>query len=133
MFTVSLTVRVAAVYYDPALLTSYLQDRLLAQLPSGYAMYRTDAATMQVTIAATDAAKGTATLDVYQGGVATIAETADIFDKERFVGRSAQEAVTLLSVSDAIESSSVSFTPFWLKRVPTLKDHISIDIEEPAQ
>ncbi len=133
VFTVSLTVRVAVVYYDPMLLTSYLEDRLLAQLPSGYEMQRTDSETMQVTIAAADAAKGTATLDVYLGGVATISESADVFQKERFLGRSAQEVMTLLSVSDAIESSSVSFTPFWLKRVPTLKDHIMIDIEEPAQ
>lgn len=132
VFTASLTVRVAAVYYDPTLLTSYLHDRLLAQLPSGYEMYRTDTNTMQITIESADETKGTATIDVYLGGVATISESADVFDKERFVGRSAQEVVTLLSVSDAIEEASVSFTPFWLKRVPTLKDHITIDIEEPA-
>lgn len=132
VFTASLTVRVAAVYYDPALLTSYVQDRLLAQLPSGYEMYRTDTNTMQSIIESADETKGTATLDVYLGGVATISESADVFDKERFVGRSAQEVMTLLSVSDAIEEASVSFTPFWLKRVPTLKDHITIDIEEPA-
>lgn len=131
-FTVSLTVRVVAVYYDPGLLTTYLHDRLLAQLPSGYALYRADTNTMQVTITAADDAKGTATLDVYLSGVAAVAEHADIFSKDRFVGRSAQEVVTLLSVSDAIESSSVSFTPFWLKRVPTLKDHINIDIKAPA-
>lgn len=132
-FTVSLTVRVAAVYYDPTLLAAYLNDRLLDQLPSGYAMYRTDAGAMQITVSAVDVGRGTASLDAYLGGVATIAESADVFNKDRFVGRSAQEVVTLLSVSDAVESASVTFTPFWLTRVPTLKDHISIDIQEPAQ
>ncbi|MEK7459201.1 MAG: hypothetical protein AAB663_02225 [Patescibacteria group bacterium] len=133
MFTASLTIRVAAVYYDPKLLTDYLQSRLLAQLPSGYEMFKTNNDAIQVTVTAADAAKGTAALDVYVDGVAAIAATADVFSKDRFVGRSAQEVITLLSVQGAISSSSVTFTPFWLKRVPTLKDHIMIDIQEPAQ
>lgn len=132
MFTASLTVKVTAVYYNASVAKDYVRSRLAAQIPMGYAMYRDNADAVQVSIAASDAPHGTATLDMYVDGTAVIAESADVFDKSRFVGRSADEVQTLLSVSDAISSSSVTFTPFWLKRIPTLKDHIEIDIDEPA-
>ncbi len=132
-FTVSITARITAVYYSELLLGDYVTSELTARLPTGYEMATVNRDGMQVTIDAADETKGTASLSVYLDGIATISESADVFAKERFVGRSAQEVLTLLSASEAVQSSSVTFTPFWLKRVPTLKDHISIEVEDISQ
>lgn len=133
MFTVEVTAEVTAVYYDPSLVTNYVEANLSQQLPTGYAMESVNAAGMQVSIEDADESRGEATLIVYLDGTALLSEHAEIFDKDRFVGRSPQEVVTLLSVSEGIDEVSVTFTPFWLKRIPTLKDHIAIDIEEPQE
>lgn len=133
VFTVEVTVEVVAVYYDPTLLTTYVEGSLSQHLSTGYAMDSVNRDGMQVTIEAANESRGEATLNVYMDGSATLSEHAEIFDKDRFVGRSPQEVVTLLSVSEGVKEVSVSFAPFWLKRIPTLKDHIMIDMKEPAE
>lgn len=128
-FIVSLSARVTGVYFNDALLGSYAQSELRTRLPIGYEMTNVNTDGMQVTIASADEAKGNASLDVYLDGTGHIAEDSEVLNKDRFVGRSAQEVVTLLAASEAVSESYVTFTPFWLKRVPTLKDHITIEIE----
>lgn len=133
VFTVEVTVDVTAVYYDPLLLTAYVESSLSQRLPTGYALDTVNRDGMQVSIETANESKGEATLSIYMDGSATLADHAEIFDKDRFVGRSPQEVITLLSVSEGVASVNVTFTPFWLKRIPTLKDHITIDIEEPQE
>ncbi len=131
-FNVSLSVQVAAVYYSDSLLQKAVAADLTRHLPTGYVMSSINNDGLKVTVDEADAKKNTASLSVYLDGVGVISETADVFAKDRFVGRSAQEVMTLLSASEGVASSNVTFTPFWLKRVPTLKDHITIDIQAPA-
>lgn len=132
-FTVTVTARIAVVYYSELLLADHAVSELAKRLPTGYEMGTINRDGMQVTVDAADETRGTASLSVYLDGVATVAESADIFAKERFVGRSPHEVTTLLSASEAVQSSSVTFTPFWLKRVPTLKDHIGVEVKKLAE
>ncbi len=131
-FNVSLSVQVAAVYYSESLLQQAVTADLTKHLPTGYVMSSVNNDGLKITVDDADAKKNTASLSVYLDGVGVISETADVFAKERFLGRSAQETMTLLSASEGVASSNVTFTPFWLKRIPTLKDHITIDIQAPA-
>jgi hypothetical protein len=80
-----------------------------------------------------DITNAEAVISVYLDGLSIISEDAQTLDKDRFVGRAPHEVLTLLRASEAIQDVSVTFTPFWLKRVPTLQDHIKIIIEEPKQ
>lgn len=132
-FTVSLTIEVAAVYYDAELLKSYVESELGLHVPVGYEMVQVNRDAMQTSIESASETKGEAVLDVYMDGTSAISENSEVLKKDRFLGRSEQEVITLLSVSEAVQEANVSFTPFWLKRVPTLKDHITIDIKEPRE
>lgn len=131
-FTVSLTIDVRAVYIDATMLKDYVESELALHVPVGYEMVSVHRDAMQTTIESANEVKGEAVLDVYMDGISAISVHADVLKKDRFLGRSEQEVKTLLSVSEAVSSVNVTFTPFWLKRVPTLKDHISIDIAEPS-
>ena len=120
-----------------------LTEALLAQAKEAFAS-QVDAAfdgqsfATEVTARSSDSAVGaevssfTATITLKVTGVYyDVDADSQALAKDRFVGRSANEVLTLLNASDAIESVSVSFTPFWLQRVPTLTDHIRIVIEDP--
>jgi hypothetical protein len=131
-FNVSLSVKIGAVYYGDSLLREAVGVDLVKRLPTDYVMSSVNADGLLVTVNEADAQNNTASLSVYLDGVGVIAETAEVFAKERFVGRSAQEVVTLLSASEGVASTNVTFTPFWLRRIPTLQDHISLDIQAPA-
>ncbi len=128
-FTVTLAIDVTAVYYDANAVKRYALSQLYARVPEGYAVDGVSTDAVQMTVKDADVQKGTATLGVYLEGEAIISESSQVLSKDRFVGRAPNEVLTLLRASDAVKDASVSFTPFWLERVPTLKDHISIVIK----
>jgi hypothetical protein len=132
-FTVTLEQQITAVYYPKTSIQNYAERLLQQQVATGFRVARVNDQTMRIEVGEVTPADGTAVVSVYLDGLSIIADTAQALDKDRFVGRAPHEVLTLLRSSEAIQDVSVSFTPFWLKRVPTLQDHIKIVIEEPKQ
>jgi len=128
-FTISITATVTGVFYDTTDLENYAKTSLYNQTSTGFQVTSVKEDGVQVTLQSVDTERATATLSAYLDGFAVIAPNNELLNKDRFTGRSANEVVNLLEVSDAVETASVAFTPFWLKRVPTLQDHIRIVIE----
>lgn len=52
------------------------------------------------------------------------------FDKENLTGRNETEILSYYENMSEIESALVKFSPFWVKSVPSLKDHIEIIVEK---
>ncbi len=129
-FTVTLSMDVTAVYYDQNSVKKYALSQLYSRVPDGYAAENVSTDAVQMSVKSADVKKGTATLGVYLEGKAILSEDSAVLNKDRFVGRAPNEVLTLLRASEAVKDASVSFTPFWLERVPTLKDHIKIVITE---
>lgn len=127
--TVSVSLDVTAVYYDANAVKTFALFQLYARVPEGYIAENVSTDAVQMTVKESDVKNGTAVLGVYLEGKAIISEASQVLNKDRFVGRAPAEVLTLLRASDAVKDASVSFTPFWLERVPTLKDHIVIEIK----
>lgn len=131
-FTLTLSMNLSAVYYNKELVETYARNLLAKKLPDGYEMEAVNTTNgLQVKVESVDTRNVSARISVYLDGTARISEQSAALSKERFVGRAPNEVLTLLRASDGVRDVSVSFTPFWLKRVPTLVDHIKIDIEDP--
>ncbi|MCR4311987.1 MAG: hypothetical protein NUV56_01750, partial [Candidatus Uhrbacteria bacterium] len=128
-FAASVTLNVTGVYYDLDAVKAYAESELNTRVPEGYMVANADTSTIQVTVESASAQDGVALLSVYFEGTSIISKDSQVLDRQRFVGRSPNEVITLLKASDAVEDASVSFTPFWLQRVPNLADHIKIVIE----
>ncbi|MEK9155599.1 MAG: hypothetical protein AAB839_03030 [Patescibacteria group bacterium] len=127
-FTATVTIDVTAVYYDANAVKQYALSQLYARVPDGYAAENISTDAVQITVKSADVKNSVATLGVYLEGKALISADSQVLNKDRFVGRAPNEVLTLLRASEAVKDASVSFTPFWLERVPTLKDHIKIII-----
>lgn len=132
-FTLTLKQKITAVYYPKVDVQNDAERLLAEQVPTGFRVSEVNLPTMRTEVKTVDAANDDATLTVYLDGLSMISEDAQTLDKDRFVGRAPHEVLTLLRASEAIQDASVTFTPFWLKRVPTLQDHIKIIIEEPKK
>ncbi len=132
-FSLTLTQKITAVYYPKVGVQNYAERLLAKQVPDGFRVSLINYPTMRTEVEGLDASNGEATLSVYLDGLSVISDDAQTLHKDRFVGRAPHEVLTLLRASEAIRDVSVSFTPFWLKRVPTLQDHIKIIIEEPKE
>ena len=132
-FSLTLTQKITAVYYPKVEVQNYAEGLLAKQIPDGFRVSLINYPTMRTEVEGLDASNGEATLSVYLDGLSVISDDAQTLNKDRFVGRAPHEVLTLLRASEAIRDVSVSFTPFWLKRVPTLQDHIKIIIDVPKE
>lgn len=130
-FSLTLKQAVTAVYYPEAEVQNYAERLLAEQTPDGFRVSVIDRDSLTSEVGDIDEKNAEATVTVRLSGTSVISSDAQVLNKERFVGRAPYEVLTLLRASDAIQDVSVNFTPFWLKRVPTLQDHIKIIIEEP--
>lgn len=129
-FTLTLAIDVTAVYYDANAVKQYALSQLYSRVPEGYVAENVSTDAVQMSVKNADVKRGSATLGVSLEGKAIISQDSQILNKDRFVGRAPNEVLTLLRASDAVKDASVGFTPFWLERVPTLKDHITIVVKD---
>ena len=132
-FSLTLQQTITAVYYPKQAIQTYAERLLSQEVPEGFRVSTVNRQTMRTEVEDVDVADATAAVSVYLDGLAIISDQAQALDKDRFVGRAPHEVLTLLRSSEAIRDASVTFTPFWLKRVPSLQDHIKIVIEEPKE
>lgn len=130
-FSLTITATVTGVYYDSALVASYARSLLQKRVPEGFVLSSVSEQGVQTTVESANYATGEAQLSLYLDGTAVISADAPTLSKDRFLGRAPNEVFTLLRSSDAVSDVSITFTPFWLQRIPTLKDHIEIIIQTP--
>ncbi len=130
-FTLTLSMDVTGVYYQGDLVKTYAQNLFEKRIPEGYEATKINLDGMQAKVEASDAKVGEARITIYLDGNARLSLESSALSKDRFTGRSPNEVLTLLKSNEGIREVTVSFTPFWLKRVPTLKDHIKIEIVDP--
>lgn len=128
-FSLTINATVTGVYYDSALVASYARSLLQKRVPEGFILNSVNEQGVQITVSSVDYATNEAELSMYLDGTAIISADAPTLAKDRFLGRAPNEVFTLLKSSDAIADVTITFTPFWLQRIPTLKDHIEIIIK----
>jgi hypothetical protein len=130
-FTLTLSLKVTTVFYQADLVKTYTQNLFAKRIPEGYESTKVNLDGMQVKVESADPKTGEARLSIYLDGSARLSLESSVLSKDRFVGRSPGEVLTLLKSNEGVREVTVSFTPFWLKRIPNLKDHIKIVIEDP--
>lgn len=72
---------------------------------------------------------GTTALKTEIAGKTVITETSPIFNKDKLAGMSAEEAGAYLEKYPGISGVKIDFFPFWLNKIPRLKDHIKVIVQ----
>jgi hypothetical protein len=127
-FELTLNLAVTLVAFEKQAIAAHASQLLDERVPVGYILDSEHTRTGKVQILTTDVAGQTARLSLDIAGDSYLTDQADVLRPSRFLGRSGQEVQTLLESSEHIKEVSLAFTPFWLKRVPTLEDHLSVVI-----
>lgn len=128
-FNVSVTAKVTGIFYSTEILQEYAQAQLFAQVPTGYELQSVNLDGLQVEIKSYNIDEGTAVVAMYIDGLARITTASDLLSLTQLAGKKKNEVITMLESSEAIASVQVDFAPFWIKKVPKMKDHIEIIIE----
>ena len=69
------------------------------------------------------------TLKITLSGQAQLRSTSSVIDKDMLAGLSAKEARDYLLSLPGVREVDIKLTPFWLRSIPRLKDHIRIEIQ----
>lgn len=128
--TLSLKLKVDGVFYDSVATAALAREELNNLAGFERELVELDPERTQVTVLRADADTHTARLNVDATGMLVLRPGSSIFDKQRISGLDAAAAETYFKAFTSIESVRVEFFPMWLKRIPKLKDHIEIRIEE---
>lgn len=129
-FTVGLTITVTVIFYDNTALIARAESVLAGLVGTEETLVEVDPERMKVIAERHDPEAGTARLAVEAVGLVALRPDSDLFRKERLIGLDRVALETYFNTWDSIESVHIKFRPSWLRRVPRLKDHIEIKIQD---
>ena len=129
-FTFSGQLTVSAVFAKQNEILELAKTKLKESQGAKSEFVSVDPASLTYELMAVDTEKLAAQVKVSISGLATLDPSKDIFDKNLLVGFTENDLKLYFSQFDSIKDTKIEFTPFWVKKVPILKDHIIIKIEK---
>ncbi len=130
-FSLTMSIEATGVFYDRAALAVIAKKKLFEQLLPGTDFVGSNDNALQASVdKVADAKLGTASVHVYMDGIVAPSATSRSLEPGRFAGMSLEEIKGLLVRETIASDVTVEFTPFWMKRVPRLKDHIYVEIAQ---
>lgn len=129
-FSVTVKLKVTAVFYDKVAIESLAQETLRNLAGAERELVELDPARIVITIDRYDLSTTSARLSVNATGLLVLRPGTTLFDKDHLVGLDRQAATAYFKAFSAVDSVVIQFRPPWLKKIPSFKDHIEIKIEE---
>ncbi|MBI4133744.1 hypothetical protein HY478_03955 [Candidatus Uhrbacteria bacterium] len=129
-FAMTVKLRVRGVFYDRIRLLEEAREALKNLAGAERELVELDPERMTVTVERSDVATSEARLTVEATGLIVLRPDSAVFRKERLIGLDRAAVESYFRAFSSIESVRIEFRPPWLRRIPRLKDHIEIRIEE---
>ena len=127
-FTIATSLQLIAITFNENDLYAYAIEQLKEQLPQDYELNEYPQENLTYTVEQYDIEDQTAIIEVNFSGTSIIELTSSIFDREKIVNQDKQDIKAYFLSYDDIQNVQIKFSPFWVMRAPSLKDHIEIEI-----
>jgi len=128
-FTIEIDIRLVGVFYDESRIQELALSKLYEGLSTGKELVKVKDENLNIEIEKYNIETGLANLRVELEGQAIIRENSELLNKDLLIGLDEIALKARLESYEAVQSVEVEFFPFWVKRIPNLKDHIDIIIE----
>ncbi|MFC1687525.1 hypothetical protein ACFL0L_03010 [Patescibacteria group bacterium] len=128
--TIESSVKYIAVTINMDALKQVAENAFSQDLSSGLQLVSVNADSFTFSSTNFDLEEGYADLQITAAGLATVRLSSDIFDRSKLIGKDVLEIKAYFSNFDEVEQVSVDFSPFWLRKTPSLMDHIDIELTE---
>jgi len=130
-FMMSAKVSVTGVFFSRSEMETFIRDRIRDRVPSGRELVSgpNDALTLTYAVASSDALNESARITATANVLTKPTSADNLVSKEAIAGLSVGEAESALKNMPGIEDATVTIRPSWVKRLPTLKDHITIKVK----
>jgi hypothetical protein len=128
-FLLKLKLDVTAVFYSKADMESLVRQRINEKVPEGRSIVSFDPSKTVFTVSQVDVPNEKATISLKADVVTKISEASPNLSKDLILGLPIDEAETKLKTVDGVEDATITVRPSWVRRLPTLKEHITIKVE----
>jgi hypothetical protein len=129
-FTVTLKFKAVGVVFYRMDLESLAITQLQGKLPEGQKLANVDLNNLSFVIEKYDLKEKTANVSVHLAGEAVLKTESKILDKNNLAGLGKEDAVKYLTSFPEIQSAEINLSPFWVRKIPKLKDHIEVTIKK---
>lgn len=128
VFTLNADIKISAIFYPDEAIIQFAEAALVEATGQGLKLISKGKDSIRLNLLEINSVENTARLSGEIDGRVIIDQSNQILQKNRFTQLSESEVIEMLNTPDLIETVNVDFTPFWLKRLPRLPDHINIQI-----
>lgn len=128
-FTINLKMKVVGIAFYERDLESLAWKELSAKVPEDKELVGVDYEGMTFLVEKYDVTSGEANIMVHLAGEMALRADSRIFDKDKFIGLSKEKIIQYLSIYPEIERITIKFSPFWVKKVPQIKNNIIIIVK----
>ncbi len=128
-FTAEMTLRIVAVTVDQPALMLLAEEKLKKSAPADKELGGIDPRSFNYQVVRYDLASRAAEVKVYLEGNIALRPDSLILDKEKIAGLTGEEAKAYFAGWPEIKAVEIKFSPFWVKKIPKLEDHIKINIQ----
>lgn len=129
-FLVSLSLKVVGIAFSKKDLELLAKEQLEKSVPYDKELINIDYEGMTFLVERYDLRAREANLLVHIEGDISMKVDNAIFDEDKFIGLDKEKIEKYLEVYPEIERATIKFSPFWVKKVPQLKNNIKIIIEK---
>jgi hypothetical protein len=128
-FLMSLQLDVTGVFYPREDMEELVKSRLSERIPEGRDITSYDASKTVFSVERVDVKNETAAIGVSAEVQTKLGDKSPNLPKDLILGLSIDEAEQRLKSVEGIESASIVVKPSWVRRLPTLKDHVTFQVE----
>ncbi|HLD31097.1 MAG TPA: hypothetical protein VJB41_02775 [Patescibacteria group bacterium] len=129
-FSVNMALKVVGVAFSKKDFELLVKDQLQKIVPEDKELANIDYAGLTFVVEGYDLRAREANMMVHVEGKISMKTDNIIFDEDRFIGLDKERIMKYLEVYPEIESATVEFSPFWVKKVPHLKNNVKIIIQK---
>jgi len=128
-FLLSMKLDVTGVFYPQADLEALVRSRLSDRVPDGRQIVAYDPAKTSFAVGSVNAQNETATVVLSAEVKTQLGNESPTLAKDLILGLPVSEAEAKLESLEGIESATITVRPAWVRRLPRLKDHITVKVE----
>ena len=128
-YDITLSLQMIGVFFDQEALEELATRQIYEELGKGREFIEIGLSGMQISLEKYDLETEDANLHIELNGKVITSRTSEALMVDRFVGMNEAEVKALLLEEEVATDVTVEFFPFWVRKVPRLKDHIVIEIE----
>ena len=128
-FNYTVTVKVTAVFYNPDQLREQAMVKLQSDLSSGRKILNLEPESLAVSIDSVAGDLTSSLLKVKFLAQVIITDPNLVFAKSDLLGRTPAEVQNYFQGIPGVKEVKIELTPFWVKSVPTVDNHINLKLE----